>query len=184
MPDLVDTLNRFPPSFDDNAWIYGGALFMLTLMSALSASALIGQGLEARHRARINHELGNMVTVRGLGLVTLLSLYRFKEAMLLLTVFQGTSPDAITLLLWGEASDSTMYILFTVDRVFDMTAGCSFLLWVTAKTLSGGSIAHRLALDPDIINVRPRWYRVKDNLKIALYAFLIAVGVTLYKATV
>ena len=182
--DLAVATSRFPPSFDGNPWTFGLALFGLTVISALSLAMLAAIVLDRRHRRAIDAELGNVVERPSLPKVTVLSLYQFKAACLLGTIAIGATPDVAVLLAWGEGSPATMEFLFMADRVGDALAPVPFLAFVATVALSQGAISHRLALDPFEIDIRPRWKRVKEHLRIALYAFLIAVGVTAYKAAV
>lgn len=179
----VDLHTRFPPSFGDNPWAYGFALFGLTIISAMSLAILAGILLEARHNRQIDAAVGN-VAVKSLSpAITTLTLYRVKLACLLSTIAIGASPDVLVMLAWGEASDRMMAALFTLDRLGDGLALLPFVAFVMTVALSGGSVAHRLALDPYQVDLTPRWSRIRQKLQIALCAFLIAIGVTLYKAS-
>lgn len=175
--------SRFPPSFGDSPWAYGFALFGLSIISAMSLAILTGVLIEARRNRQISANIDNQVLPATSPKWTALSLYRVKLACLLLTITIGATPDVLVLLAWGEASESTMTVLFTLDRFGDGFALAPFIAFVATVALSGGAVSHRLALDPYAIDLTPRWSRMRQKLQIALCASLIAIGVTFYKAS-
>jgi sterol desaturase/sphingolipid hydroxylase (fatty acid hydroxylase superfamily) len=177
-------MSRFPPSFEGNPWTYGFSLFALTLVAAISLALLAAMLLERRHQRHINSEIGNPVKVPRVPFVTSLSLYRFKLGCLLSTIILLTLPRAVVMLAWGEASDRTMTCAFWLNRISDGLALMPFLAFIASHLFSGGAVAHRLGLDPEPVVLKPRWARIRDKVKIAVLAFLISVGVTLYKASV
>lgn len=175
--------SRFPPSFHESALAYGFALFGLTLISAISLALLVGNILEARHNRQIDLRLGNWVVRKPIPTVTALSLYRVKICCLLSVIICGALPDVLLLLAWGEGGDAMILNLYTLDRFADGFAIVPFLLFVSTFLMSGGAVSHRLALDPREVDLVPRWARIRDKVKMTVLAFLIAVGVTLYKAS-
>lgn len=173
---------RFPPSFDGNPWTYGWALFSLTLVSAISLAILVGWALEARHQREIDRRLDNWVSATRVPQLTVYQLHRLTKIGFLITILLGAMPDAVLLYAWGEATDATIIVLFAVDRYCDGILLVPFL-WTTFLILWGGqAVDHRLAADPGLLNVKPSWRFVRDNLKIVGVVLLIAVGVTYSKA--
>lgn len=174
--------NRFPPSFNDNPWSYGLALFSLALITSISLAYVIGVALERWREREINEKIGNpAVPPRRHGL-TLLSYHRLILCGLLSTIILGAGPDVLLLLAWGEASDDAMWWIFQIDRAGDAATIAPFLISMFLTIRAERSIEHRLGVDPIKIPVRPTWGMVRDKLKITGAVLCIAVGVTLYKA--
>jgi hypothetical protein len=173
---------RFPPSFDDNPWSYGLALFSLALITSISLAYVIAAVLERSREREVNKAIGNIAYPPVQHGMTLLSLHRLIMCSLLVTIIFGAGPDVMLLLAWGEASDETMWWIFQIDRFFDAATIAPFMCAMFLTVRAERSIEHRLGLDPVKIPVRPTWGMVRDKLKILGAVLCIAVGVTLYKA--
>jgi hypothetical protein len=178
----IDIASRFPPSFDDNPWSYGYALFSLALITSISLAFLIGWGLEHRREAEINRIIRNQAHPPRRHGLTLLGLYRLLVSGLLLTIVFGAMPDVLVLLAWGEASDNTMWLLFEIDRAMDGAASLPFLFFVILSIRAAPVVDHVIGIDPVKVSLRPTWGMVRDKLKIVGMVLCIAAGVTFYKA--
>jgi hypothetical protein len=176
------TPTRFPPSFNDNPWSYGFALFSLALITSVSLAYVIGVVLERWREREINAKVRNAAAPPPRLGMTLLTYHRLILCGLLSTIILGAGPDVILLLAWGEASDEAMWWIFQIDRVGDACTIAPFLMSMFLTIRAERSIEHRLGLDPVKIPVRPTWGMVRDKLKITGAVLCIAVGVTLYKA--
>lgn len=176
---------RFPPSFEDSPIAYAFALFSLALITAISLAVVINYVLEERRARELERRVGKLPrTLLGsrYAEITLLRLHRLIASGFLLTIIFGALPDVLVLLAWGEASDTTMWALFQLDRFFDGMTLLPFLasIWIGAQ--ASQAVDHRLALDPAPMRLNFSWGLIKDKIKIGGLVLCIAVGVTLYKA--
>lgn len=181
---IANGTSRFPPSFEDNPLSYGMALFALALISSISLGVVIGYALEARRAREVDRLVRNRAPRSIHGRYSPVSLHRIVVAGFLLTIVFGALPDVLVLLAWGEASDATMFILFSLDRVFDALTLIPFLGSIFVSLRAAGVVDHRLAVEPLAISLKPTWGMIRDKLKIAALVLLIAVGVTAYKTGV
>lgn len=177
-------VTRFPPTFDENAFAYGFALFSLTTIAALATALLMQFVFERRVKRIILAEAGtdDMIYEDDCGPGTACALYRFQIGSLLWMALLGCLPDVLVLLAWGEASDETMWLLFQFDRICDGLCGIPFGAFALSYLISGSIVQHRLALDTGDVPLRPRWVQIKEKVKIVALALVIAIGVTSYKA--
>lgn len=171
----------FPPSFDDNPWSYGFALFSLTTICAVALS-MLGQFLFER-RARIAAEKValNLPHIPQ-PFATPLGIHRTIISCFLATILLGALPDTLVLFFWGEASTQTMEWLFLIDRAGD---GLTIVPFLSAAMLSAWgiqAIPQALIREARVQLRRPGWDTVKDKLKIAAVVLAISIGVTIAKA--
>lgn len=181
-PPMIMDMTRFPPSFEDNAFAYGFALFSLTVIASTSAALLLQFMFDRRAKIALALELGSGAYVGSCAPGSVCGLYRFQIGTLMWTMLLGTLPDVLVLLAWGEASDQLMWLLFQVDRIGDGMAGIPFTLFALSYLLSGKVIEHKLSLETDDVPLRPRWVQIKEKARIVVLALVIALGVTAYKA--
>ena len=181
-PGAALPITRFPPSFEDSAFAYGFALFGLTLIASVSAAILFNFMFDKRIRHDAVNEFGDTAFAVDCPSGSPCQLYRFQLGALLWTMLLGTLPDILLLLAWGEAPLSVMWTLYQLDRVGDGLASIPFGMFALSYLLSGNVIEHKLALDGGVVPLRPRWVQVKEKGKIVIWASVIALGVTAYKA--
>jgi hypothetical protein len=174
---LIET--RFPPTFEDNAWAYGFALFSLTVIAATSAAILSNYWFEFRRDRAVR--LSRMCSVKP-DVTHPLTVYRFQIGCLLTMALIGTLPDVLVLLAWGEASDTTMWALFQIDRIGDGMCVLPFGLFMASYLLNREALDRTLTLDAGYVPIRPRWVQLKDKVGIVVWALVIALGATLFKA--
>ncbi|MEA1071301.1 hypothetical protein [Sphingomonas sp. LY160] len=179
---IVETVSRFPPSFDGNPWTYGFALFSLTLITAISLAILVGYALDARTKRDVSRAIGNELPIVTPPAISPLSLHRMIVSGFLLTIVLGAFPDVLVLLAWGEAADDTIEALFTIDRIGDGILVMPFLCSASLVVWAGQAVDHKLALDSAAMTLRPSWIHLKERLKMVAIVFLIATGVTLAKS--
>lgn len=175
--------SRFPPSFDGNPWSYGFALFGLTLISALCVAQLMLFWFESRAReaAAASPAVHTFPPVAA-ATWTPLSIHRWIMTGVLTTILFGALPDVLILFFWGEASVTTMDNLFLADRLLD---GLTIFPFLTASLLSAWAsqvIPQQLFGAATIALQRPRWWMIRERLKVVLFVLAIAVGVTIGKA--
>lgn len=177
----MDLHTRFPPSFDNSPYTYGLALFSLSLISMLSLAQLLGMWFEARRQ----RELANLVPgffSFPLPHWSLLNVHRLILGCLYLTVLFGASPDVLVLLLWGEASERTMELLFLLDRLFDTATIVPFLYSAALSAWAAQAIPQKLISEVNVQLAPPQWEMIKGPARIAALVSLISAGVTVGKA--
>jgi hypothetical protein len=94
----------------------------------------------------------------------------------------GTLPDVLVLLAWGEASDTTMWTFFQLDRIGDGMAGLPFIAFALTHAIAKERIEHRLTINAEGVPFTLSWFKAKEKVKIVGWSLVIACGVTLYKA--
>lgn len=175
-------ISRFPPAFDGNPWTYGGALFSLTLVSAISMAILVGYALEARTKRDIAAALGNVVELPAFPPTSPISVHRLIVSGFLLAIVLEALPDVLVLLAWGEASAGTMEILFMLDRICDALMVIPYLCSAFLAASASQAVDHKLALDSIPMRLRPSWALMRERVKMAAIVLFIATGVTLAKS--
>lgn len=174
----------FPPSFDGNPWAYGFGLFGDVVAAALSLTLLLAYVFEARRHQRINVLVDNYATNAPLGMWTPLFLYRATIISLLTFVVMRALPDALWMLAWGEVPESTIRVLLAVDLVSDGAAifplFFSVLCWCWGRQV----ISQMLVVEVRAgVTGGPPWPTIWKNARIVLVVLVIAIGVTIGKAT-
>lgn len=180
--DVANGLTRFPPSFDNNPALYAFALFSLSLITSISLGIVIGYGLEARRAREVDRLIQNQLTRVDTPALSPVSIHRLIVSGFLLTIIFGALPDVLVMLAWGEAADTTMTILFDVDRAFDGLTLLPFLGSVFISLRAAQVVDHRLAVEPLKIRIKPSWGMIRDKMKIAALVLFISAGVTFYKS--
>lgn len=177
-------ISPFPPSFDGNPWTYGLALFSLTLISVLSLTQLLAYWGESRQLRIIYRLIQNEVPpARPVPPLSVLGANQRIVASLLTVIFLGATPDVFILMTWGEGGAPMIEILYLLDRLADGLCAIPFLnaLWLMVRTRQ--ALPQQLAKAVDIPLAPFRWTHLQQNLKIFVIVLLIAIGVTLGKAS-
>lgn len=172
----------FPPSFEGNPLSYGFALFSLTLICALSIGMLLQFWFEARARKAAQKIAINLVCEK-VPFASPLSIHRWIIAGFLVTILFGALPDVLVLFAWGEATNETMECLFLADRIGD---GLTVAPFTCAAVLSAWGlqvVPQQLVRETRVLLQRPRWETVKAQTKIAATVLVLAIGVTVAKAS-
>lgn len=178
-------IERFPPSFHDIALLYGGALFGVTVLFVLNLAVLAEVWWKAYG---LGYARPNILWLRPSAVRAPLAAYRFQKVCVALAFCIGVGPDALYLLAWGEASYGTMRFLFYLDRGLDFLAAIPGSFAVISGFSNVQQIEHRLEFGgtPQGPNYRPKIFSslyTTKKLKLILYSFTIAMGVTFAKAT-
>ena len=174
----------FPPSFDGNPWSYGFGLFGDIVAAALALTMLLSFLFENARNREAMRRAGSPVPIYDIPRWSPLYLYRVGQISMLWFVLLRALPDALWMLAWGEVSETTFRVLLKLDMVGDgLALGPLFFavlcwLWgrqsIPQKLLSGsGSLA----------SPRPSWSILWKNGRIVLVVLVIAIGVTLGKAS-
>lgn len=174
----------FPPSFDGNPWAYAFGLFGDVVASSLALAMLIGILLEASRTREANRWLRNPVNQPATPSWSPLFIYRCSTISMLTFIVLRALPDALWMLAWGEVRESTIRFLLGLDLVCDGLAIAPFFVSVLCWTWGRQVIPHALMREIDGPGARrPSWKLVWKNGRIVLIVLLIAIGVTIGKAS-
>lgn len=180
----MDLVSPFPPSFAGNPWTYGSALFSLTLVSALSLTQLLAFWSERRQLWIIYRLIENeLPPPRPVPPLSVLGAHQRIIASLLFMAFLGTTPDVFILLTWGEAGAPTLEILYLLDRVCDGLIMFPFLNATFLMIRTRQALQQQLAKAADIPLGAFQWAMLRQNAKVFVIVLLIAIGVTIGKAS-
>lgn len=174
---------RFPPGFEDNALVFGAALFALLLVSSICVALIYSLLMEGRRGRYVDRMLGNPLAslVKEEG-VTPLQLYRFKIICLLTTILSMSAPRVATLLMWREQPPDLLIKFFFAERVFSFLSIVPFLAFVGTHVWSGQAVGHALSEKEQMyIVLKPRWKQARSKILIVVWSAMIALGVTLYR---
>lgn len=182
------TPSPFPPSFEGSPFSYGFGLFGDVFAAAISLTMLLAYVFEARRARQISIILRNPVPLTPqMAVWSPLFLYRAGKISILAFVVLRTLPDAIWMLAWGEVSDAHIRMLLALDLVCDGVAIIPLML-STFCWAWGRQIIPQLLIDKNNdLHPSPRkwpWDAIFRNGRIALMVMIIAIGVTIGKASV
>lgn len=179
---MVIPHHEFPPSFDGNPWSYGFALFSLALICSLALAMLLQFAFDERARRAAQRIAENRVT-EPVPFASPLGIHRLIISGFLLTIIVGALPDVLVLFFWGEAAETTMARLFLLDRLGDGLAVFPFVSAVVLSAWGMQVLPQQLVRETRVMLAQPRWETVKGQVKIAATVLVIAIGVTLAKAS-
>jgi hypothetical protein len=174
----------FPPSFEGNPFAYGFGLFGDVVAAALALMMLLTYVYEARRGRQINAITATQVTNYAHGRWSALNIYRGLISSLLTFVVLRALPDAVWMLAWGEVSEPTIRHMLTVDLLMDGVAVVPLLAAVLCWCWGRQVIPHLLVeeLRAGVIGGPPGDILWKNG-RVVLVVLLIAIGVTIGKAT-
>ena len=178
------TPSPFPPSFEGNPFAYGFGLFGDVVSASLALTLLLTYLFEARRSRQVNHLVDNYVVNNGLGRWTPLFLYRATIISLLSFVVMRSLPEAVWMLAWGEVPESTIRFLLALDLISTSAALIPLFFAVLCWCWGRQVIAQLLVIEVRAgITGGPPWPTIWKNARIVLVVVLIAIGVTIGKAT-
>lgn len=177
-------LSAFPPSFEGSPWAFCFALFALILVVSLSLAQVLRHACEAGRDRALQRKFGHRFAFRGQpAFWTTLGIYRWKVSCLYLTILFGAVGDVAVMLAWGEVNARTMETLLQMDRILDGATIFPFLAAVALAAWSDQAIPAQLAY-PEPQPVRPpKWHRLRASIRIVTLIAIIALGVTIGKAS-
>lgn len=183
-PYLYAGPSPFPPSFDGNPWAYGFGLFGDIVAAALALAMLVALVLEPRRNAQISALLRNPIPQPNHPVWSPLFIYRAANISMLSFVVMRTLPDALWMLAWGEVSESAMRSMLAADLWCDGLALGPFFFSVLCWTWGRQVIPQKLisGLNAEV-GRRPSWGLFWRNGRIVLIVLVIAIGVTIGKAS-
>lgn len=174
----------FPPSFEGNPLAYGFGLFGDVVAAALALAMLLGILLEGRRNREISRLLRNPVDLPPIGPWTPLFIYRASTVSMLVFIIMRALPDAVWMLAWGEVSETTIRVLLAVDLWCDGLALLPMFFSVVCWVWGRQVIPQRLIVETGSVSAhRPDWGLIWKNGRIVLVVLLIAIGVTIGKAS-
>lgn len=181
----MPSLSPFPPSFEDNPWSYGAALFAFTLISALSLAKILTIANDATRLRKAAELVGaHRFNVPDKPIWSPLTLYRAEVLGFCVALFSTTVGDVFILLAWHGASATTMLWLFAIDWGLDAFAVLPFMVAFAAGVWSSQTVPHSLEYPEPLPVSLPKWPQLKRQAKIVAATLFIAAGVTLAKAGV
>lgn len=184
----IETGAKFPPAFQENAFAYALALASLASLAFVSFSIIVGYLLEARLNIRILERLGNIVSQRPAPYRTVLFYERWVSAGLLFTIFLGTFPDVLVLVLWNEVSAEAIIDLYLFDRICDGLVFIPYFFAIFLGLAFSQAKRHRLTYDAPATTEKHskilRWSDVWEKAQIIAMAIICAVGIAFYKSLV
>ena len=173
----------FPPSFDGNPWAYGFGLFGDVVAAALALAMLLTYVFEVRRQREVSRLLNNMVVQEPMPRWTVMQVYRTGNIAMLLFVVMRALPDALWMLAWGEVSEKVIRVLLLLDLLFDGLALAPFSLAVLCWAWGRQAIPQTLLRHHVGVTGGPPWEIVLRNGRIVLVVLIIAIGVTIGKAS-
>lgn len=174
----------FPPSFEGNPFAYGFGLFGDVVSASLALTLLLSFVFEARRMRQINVLVGNYAAPSKHRAWSPLFLYRATVTSLLLFVVMRSLPEAIWMLAWGEVPESTIRVLLSIDLVSTSAALLPLFFAVLCWCWGRQVISQMLVIEVKAgVTGGPPWPTIWKNARIVLVVVLIAIGVTIGKAT-
>lgn len=174
----------FPPSFDGSPLAYGFGLFGDVVAASLALTLLLTYVFEARRDRQIRAWINAPNVVYPHSAWSPLFLYRATIVSLLVFVIMRALPDAVWMLAWGEVTDSTIRLLLEIDLVADGFALGPLFFAVMCWAWGRQVIPQMLVIELQAgIHGGPPWDVLWKNGRIVLVVLIIAVGVTIGKAS-
>lgn len=164
----------FPPSFDDNAFLFGWALFARLMVLMLASATVVRLVSRTRVEALpCNHPV---------------FYHRAAFIMVLVATMLGSGADVITYLPWGEVQADTMARYMTAARIMDgltvfpFTMALFVPLWVAGLGMCAGMPRmDSFRLSGAIHDIRTTWPSAAIPLRLAGWCAFGASLVTLGK---
>lgn len=177
-------ISPFPPNYVDEPLSYGLALFSDLIVTCLCLAVLFRYALEARRHRHVRRLLKTPVQSSEMPSRSLAVLHRRLICGLMIMMVARSGPDAVLLLVYGEVGKATLDTLAIVDWWGDTFATIPCIISLGLLTWTKQAVDQQLAnVSQDNLKV-PGWPDIKQALAIGLLALLIAVGLTLGKASV
>lgn len=176
----------FPPIFDDNPWAYGFGLFGTVVAAALALTLLLSYVFEARRYRQVLQMTGSWATNHPSSYGwSPLFLYRGALIGLLTFVAMRALPDAIWMLAWGEVSDHAIRIILAASLIAHGLATIPLIFAVLCSGMGRQVIPQLLVQEARAAGVTggPPWQHFVRKGRIVLIVLVIAVGVTIGKAS-
>jgi hypothetical protein len=174
----------YPPSFEGNPWAYGFGLFGDVVAAALSLAMLSAYLLEGRRLVLASRLAKNVVAQDPPPKWSVLRIYRMGNIAMLTFVVMRTLPDALWMLAWGEVSEPTIRFLLQFDLLSDGVSLAPFAVAVVCWAWGRQAIPQILsAISMVGVTGGPIRETIFRNARIVLVVLLIAIGVTIGKAS-
>lgn len=174
----------FPPTFDGNPLSYGFGLFGDVVASALALTLLLSYLFESRRHRAIAKMVDAQNQTYGHRAWSPLFLYRSTVSSLLLFVVMRSLPDAVWMLAWGEVPEPTIRLLLVLDLISDGLALVPLFFAVLCWCWGRQVIPQMLVTELKVgVSGGPPWEIIWKNGRIILVVLVIAIGVTIGKAS-
>lgn len=177
-------LSPFPPIFHNQPWAYALGLFGDVVAASLSLTVLLGYIFESRRVREVYRRLGTSDRSPAVPKWSPLYVYRSSKIAFLTFVVMRTGPDAVWMLAWGEVSRGAVEFIIGVDLWMDFFAIVPLCFAIFCWAWGRQVIPQKLSNGPDgKIEGRIPWGLIRRNAKIVFLVLLIAIGVTIGKAS-
>jgi hypothetical protein len=175
----------FPPIFADNPWAYGFGLFGTVVAAALALTLLLSYLFETRRAHAVQTLTGSWAINHPANIAwSPLFLYRGAIIGLLTFVVMRALPDAIWMLAWGEVSDSTIRTILACSLVSHGLATIPLIFAVLCSGMGRQVIPQMLVVEARAgVTGGPPWQHFYRKGRIVLVVLVIAIGVTIGKAS-
>ena len=174
----------FPPSFEGHPWAYAFGLFDDLVAASLALTMLLTYLFESRRHRQVQSILRSPIRMATISRWSPLSLYRTTVCSMLLFVVMRTAPDALWMLAWSEVNEPSIRFLLQLDLWMDGLALFPFFLSVTCWARGRQVIPQLLVTDwQHGVRGGPAWDIIWRNGRIVLVVLVIAIGVTIGKAS-
>ena len=174
----------FPPSFEGHPWAYAFGLFGDLVAASLALTMLLTYLFESRRHRQVQSILRSPIRMATISRWSPLSLYRTTVCSMLLFVVMRTAPDALWMLAWSEVNEPSIRLLLQLDLWMDGLALFPFFLSVTCWARGRQVIPQLLVTDwQHGVRGGPAWDIIWRNGRIVLVVLVIAIGVTIGKAS-
>lgn len=178
----------FPPSFEGDPLAYLFGLFGDVVAAGLALAILFGMLFEGRRAKRalleVSPRSAQFLVQPTLARFTALEVWRAFVIGVLLFIVMRALPDALWMLLWGEVSERTIRFLLRVDLLLDGFALLPFFFAIICWAWGRQVIPQKLIDTSQVQMPRLTGAAIWQNTRIVVLVLLIAVGVTLGKASV
>ena len=139
--------------------------------------------LEPRRQRTISRLVGNLLPRPTWQDWRAIDAWRTFVICMMSFITMRTMPDALWTLLWGEVSESTIRLLLRVDLFMDGFSLIPFLMALTCLSWGYQVIPQLLSADRGAGMPKLTASLIIQNAKIILIVLLIAIGVTVGKAS-
>lgn len=181
---LYSEPSPFPPSFEGSSLAYGFGLFGDVVAAALSLAMLFSYAFEAKRNKEAARIAGYSSGFQPTPIWSPLYIYRTANISMLLFVVLRCLPDAIWMLAWGEVGETAIKRLLLLDLWMDAAALGPFFMSCLCWTWGRQIIPHQLLQGLGAqASTRPDWSLVWRSGRIVVIVLVIAIGVTVGKAS-
>lgn len=158
-----------PPSFDENATVFGLALFGLLLSAAISLAMII-------HIFR-DTKLGYR------SFDTPYGHFQMGKILLFFAMLLASFGDLLVMLSWNEVTENSKIAFYMFDRILDFLTVIPILLSVVLFFRGSPEMKIHLDRPPLPFTLYVQWEVIKNQVRIGVVAAILAAVVAYGKAS-